>query len=290
MSNVNRIVTRTIVAAELQVTNFLDIPYAVRPFTSLNQKHDIQAATLPDIGSKHATKYLAIGNRGHRILAGADGFPYTSPVPHTPADTALYGQIPWLVRPEDQDIPAVERAKYAHRKVILNSSGERRIAYYLLRLDHTNVTTQLLLTTIRDGVTNTVAFVHNSSNANPVPPEISPDDDTPALEQGDYLTAKAILQISLSQTQVDELLNVANELYDNDNYAIISEVALCAGVDKTIVTNGSSGTINFNEALQVQIMSFISTYHAMKFTNNGLTFSVDVGANEGLLLDVPQVI
>lgn len=290
MTTQNRIVTRTIYSAELQAAKLLQIPYPVRANTTLNQKLDIQVNAVADAGTSHAMKYLAIGNRGHRNEVGADGFPFVSPIPHRPSDAALYSQIPWVMRLESQDLPAAQRANFAHRKSVI-VEGTRYFAYYLKRLNHADVTTQLFLTTVRDGVTTTVPFVPNNSNLNPTPPEIPADGDIPALEQGDYLTAKALLRISLTPADVNELLNVATILYGNENRAIISEFALCQGIDKTVTAEGAGGaTINFNEAIHTQVSSFISTYHSLVFANNGLEFTVDVGANEGLLLDVAQTL
>ncbi|HSG52861.1 MAG TPA: hypothetical protein VLA40_12220 [Rheinheimera sp.] len=290
MSNIpSRFVVRTIYAAELQTAKSLQIPYPVRANTTLNQKLDIQANAVPDVGTTHAMKYLAIGNGGHRLAVGSDGFAYTAPIPHSPGDSALYNQIPWVLRLESQDLPAASRANYALRKAIVMPDGERYFAYYLKRLSHTDVTTQLYMTTIRDGETTTVPYVPNNSNLNPTPPEIPADGDVPALEQGDYLTAKAMVRITLTPADVNELINVATVLYQDQNYAIISEFALCQGIDKTVTAEGAGGaTINFTESINTQVAAHISTYHSLVFANNGLEFTVDVGANEGLLIDVNQ--
>lgn len=288
MSAQNRIVTRTIYSAELQTAKYLQIPYPIRPNTTLNQKLDIQVNAIADANTSHAVKYLAIGNGGHRVEVGSDGFPFTSPIAHRPSDAALYNQLPWIMRLESQDIPQSQRANFALRKSVV-VEGQRYFAYYLKRLSHTDVITQLFLTTVRDGITTTVPFVPNNSNLNPTPPLIPAAGNIPALEQGDYLTAKALLRISLSPADVNEILNVATILHGNENYAVLSEFALCQGIDKTITAEGAGGvSINFTESIYTQVSTFISTYHSLVFANNGLEFTVDVGSNEGLLLDVDQ--
>lgn len=285
-STPSRIVIRTIYSAELQTAKFLNIPYAVRNNTTLNQKLDIQANAVPDLGVKPSMKYLAIGNRGHRVQVGGDGFSFISPVSHRPSDSSLYGQIPWVIRPVTQDLPADQRAKFALRRTE-NIEGDDYYVYYLKRLDYTDVTTGLFLTTIRDGDITTVPFIPNNSNLNPTQPEIPPNGATSTLEQGDYLTAKALLRINLTPSDVSELINVATILYGDENYAIISEFGLCSGIDKTInVLSTGGANISFVESIHTQISSFISTYHQLSFANNGLEFTVDVGANEGLLTDV----
>jgi hypothetical protein len=73
-------------------------------------------------------------------------------------------------------------------------------------------------------------------------------------------------------------------MFSDENYAIISEIGLCSGADKTIsVTQTNGGNFNFDEAIGVQVISFISAMHVAKYTSAGLDKTLSVGCNEPIL-------
>ena len=87
----------------------------------------------------------------------------------------------------------------------------------------------------------------------------------------------------MNTSDVAEFSNACKVIYGSEDYAIISEIALCAGVDKIVQGSSlSSGTFNYKEAIGVQVVSFINAFFSMQFNNDGLRTILDVGATEPL--------
>lgn len=284
-----RVVKRTIYAGDLQTAKVLGIPYTLRANTTLNEKHNIHANAVLNQGQYPSVQYVAIGRGGHQIMAGADGVPYMAPVPHRVKDAALYDQVPFVLRLETQDLSPVQRANYGLRKSV-TIDGERYFAYYLKRMDLSNVVVELRQTQVRDGEETTIPFVPNNSNLNPTPPEIPPSGAIPTLTDGDYVSASALITVPFTPFDVSEFINVANIMFGGEHHAIISELVLCSGVDRQVQAEGAGGVpFNFMEVIGCQCHTFMSTYHQMAFTNEGIEFVIDAGTTEAMLTEIDTV-
>lgn len=275
-----RIVTRTIYGAHLQKHLALNIPFEAPEHSTLNEKFDIGVDETRDPENTPVIQYYTIGDKGHRMRTAADGVSYTSPVNHRASDAALFRHIPFILRREGEDISPDRRAHYGLRRVeVIN--GERYIAYYLKRIDTSTTTSDLLFSKVVEGVETSVDFVPTIDNLNPQPPEI-PNSGVISTD-GHYLSTSSILTIDFNEWDVDELINVARVLYDNEERAIISEIGLCSGVDHVMGVDTPTGSFNYNDAIDVQVAIFITGYYPVGFTNKGFTFQVDAGATEPLL-------
>lgn len=246
----------------------------------MNQKFGIQNGTVPVSTERPKLGYYCIGNRGHQLVVGGEGIPKPEPVQHSATDAALYGHIPFVLRLVTNDLTSTERARYALRREEQHN-GDTYVAYYLRRLDLTNVTPIMNLKTVTNGVEQTTAFVPNSSNLNPTPPDII--NSGVNVTDGQYVSASAVVTLSLTETDALELINVAKVLYNDEYYSIISEIGLCTGIDKVVqVTSSIGGTFNFNEAIVVQIASHIPAMIPLKFSNTGTDITLSLGATEPL--------
>ncbi len=275
-------VTRTVYSSYIQTCLLLGIPPVYPANSTLNEKFGIQSGTLPTANDRPTLGYYGIGNRGHQIVVGAEGIPKPEPVQHRATDAALYGHIPFVLRPVMDDLTSVERARYALRREEVHN-GETYVAYYLRRLDKSNVTPIMNYKVIADNQESTAPFVPNSSNLNPTPPNIASTGVN--VIGGEYVSASALLSLSLTESDATELINVAKVLYDDEYASIISEICFCTGVDKIVqVTGSQGGTFNFNEAIGVQIASHIPAMIPMKFSNTGTSITLSVGATEPLFL------
>lgn len=275
-----RIITRTIYGAHLQKHLVLNIPYAAPENTTLNEKFGIGTDETLPVNTVPKFGYFCIGDKGHRVRTGADGISYTSPVNHRATDAALFHHLPFILRPEAEDIPIAKRSHYGLRR-IEQHHGERHVAYYLKRIDTSTVASQLLHTTIRDGVTTNREFIPTVDNLNPEPPEV-PNQGVITTE-GDSVSTTSILTIHFDEWDVAELVNVARILYDNEERALISEIGICSGVDKVLTATSPHGQFNYNEVVSTQIVTFVTGYYPVGFTNQGFTFQIDAGATEPLL-------
>jgi hypothetical protein len=271
-------IVRTIFGSALQSSLLMGVPHTYPTNTTLNEKFDIQSGVYPAPEILGKMRYWSIGLGGHTLSVGANGVPVPQPVQHRGTDAALYRHRPFVLREINNDLSPAERTKYALRRKETHQ-GRDYIAYYLRRMDMTNVNVAMELVTIAEGVTTITPFVPTSANLSPVPPVLS--NSGVNVVNGEYTSATAKISLLLSELDVAEYINVANVLEEDDNYAIISEVALCSGVDKTVTSPAdNNSTINFNEAIAVQVVTFVNVFYPVKFTNTGVNILLDVGASE----------
>lgn len=273
--------TRTIYSAALQDALILQVPWSRVAYTTLNEKYNIVPDLVPATGQYPAARYFAIGNGGHKMSVGAGGMSKPEPIQHRPTDAALYNQLPFVLRETSNDLTPAQQANYGLRREE-TWNNVRYAAYYLKRIDFTNVAVQMLYKTVAsDGTVTTTPFVPDSSNLNPTPPTLSSTGTNVAT--GDYVTASALLDLLLGPDDVTELLNVANVIYQDPGYAIISELAMVSGCDKVVQYSNPSGNFNFNEVIVAQCMMFISAFYALEFANNGVDLKVDCGSTEPMV-------
>lgn len=273
-------ITRTVYAASVQTNLLLKTPQAYPENTTLNEKFGINAGTLPSPTDTPSLNFYVIGNKGHQNVIGTEGIPKMEPVQHRATDAALYGHIPFVMRPLNNDLSQVDRAKYALRLEQVKD-GTRYALYYARRLDKTNVSTQMQVKTVTNGVETTTPFVPNSSNLNPTPPAITSTGVN--TTDGSYVSAVATLTLHISEAEAAELLNVAKVLYGDEAYAIVSEIGLGTSVDKVVNVNSTAGNFAMNEIIVAQIAAFSPALIPLNFNRTGADVVLNVGATEPLL-------
>lgn len=272
--------TRTAYAAKLQTCQLLGIPFTLDPKSTLNEKFSVATSQALSAGQIPTLGYVAIGNGGHRMATAAGGIAVPEPIQHRSTDAELFNHLPFVLRPIGSDLSLSEQTAYAMR-VQVTISGVPYYAYYLKRLDLSTVSATLNYNTVANDVTTTTAFVPNSSNLSPNPPALSNSGTN--VVSGDYITASALVPWTFTAADVAELVNVSNIMFGTSNLAIVSEIALVTGVDRNIqATSANNGTFTFKEVIAAQIAAFISTFHSMSFSSNGLNLTFNVGATEPL--------
>lgn len=272
--------TRTVYGSYLQTCMLTGVPFSKIANTTLNEKFSIQADAVPNAGEIPKMRYFAIGNGGHQFTVGADGVAKPEPVQHRATDAALFKHLPFVLREPTNDLAAADRANYGLRREE-TWNGLRYIAYYLKRIPMADVVPGMEYKTVADGTTTTTAFVPDSSNLNPTPPDLSSTGVN--VVSGDYTVATAKVGLSLSATDVTELLNVAQVIFGDPNAAIISEIAMVAALDRSVQVAGVGGAMfAFNEAVVAQVVSHINSFFPLRFSNNGVELLLDVGATEPL--------
>lgn len=276
-----RIVRRSIWGSSLQTNMLLNLPFEMVENTTLNEKFSIQAGIAPQQGQMPFVQYFSIGNGGHRNRTGADGSPFTTPIDHRPSDAALYNHLPFVLREQNNDLSPEQRQEYGLRREE-EHNGTLYFAYYLKRIPLNAVDNVMRITTVQDGVENTLPFNPTTSNLNPEPPDMPPEGVLPT--NGSYLTTSAVLEVLFNAQDVDELVAVSEILFGNPYQAVVSEIGLCSGIDRVIQAPGPGNTtFNFKEAVAVQIVSFITAYYAMAFASEGFDFEIEMGATEPLV-------
>ena len=274
-------ITRTLSGAKLQTALYLDIPYTLDTNSTLNEKYNTNVITSFNSNEKPKLYCFGIGYGGHKCFTGPNGVDTTLPVQHKPTDASLYKPLPLILREVNNDISSIERAKYRLR-VLLTINGVSYVAYFLKVIDFTNTNLTLQKISIVNNVITETPFGYDLSNLNPTPPAIQPDLNA-VYTTGNYAKVSALASIGLSPAEVTELLNSATIILGSDAYAIISEICLVQGADRSVTGNFNGSSASYIDIVGAQIASFINTYHNVKFSNNGAILDVDVGAVEPLL-------
>lgn len=275
--------TRTVYSSALQTALYMNLPAPIKTNSTLNERFSIQQGVLPTIDNPPRARYFTLGNGGHSFTVGADGIPKPEPIQHRTTDAAAFKPLPFVLRLPANDLSPTDRAKYALRRTEV-WQGVNYIAYYLKRIDFTGVTVDMQFKTVDStGNVTTTEFVPDSSNLNPQPPQLSSTDVN--LTTGDFVTADARVDLSLSASDCAELINVATIMFGDPRAAIVSEIMLASGVDQavTVQSGVGNGSFSFLEAIASQVMTFISGFVPVQFMNNGVDILLDVGATEPLL-------
>ena len=282
----SEVIVRTVYGANLQTCQLMGIPFTLTPNSTLNEKFGIAQTNVPNATDMPRMKYVCIGNAGHRMkTTGNSTLQVPEPQQHQPTDAALFSHLPFVLRQTSNDLTVSERARYALRK-LETYAGVNYFAYYLRRMDLTAVTSQMEYKAVTNTGVSTTAFQPDSDNLNPVAPVINTGNAV--TTSGDYVTASARVSFVLDTFDVTEIRHAASVIYGSDDYAIISEIGLASGIDKTVTAfDVAGGSFNFNEVIAAQIVNFITSFHALKFTSNGVNTLFDVGATEPLFLPSP---
>lgn len=269
-------VVRTVYGSKLQTAQYGKSSFTADENSTLNEKFSIQSGIAPT--GIPAVGYYAIGLGGHKTTVGSDSIPLVKTVEHLATDAALYKHLPFVLRTTDNDLTTTERAKYALRKTVTIDSIQY-YAYYLKRLDLTAAVPTIKLQTTNNGVTSTSTFVPTADNLSPTAPDLTSSGSNELTSQ--YAIVSATVDLVLTQAEVEEIINAATIIYGDSAYAVISEIALCSGEDKSITL--SNGDL-FTEAVCVQVCSHISTFHMLAATSTGVDGTLQIGSAEPLLV------
>lgn len=273
-------ITRTIYGASVQDNLFLGTVQEYPAFTTINEHLVIQKDTLPNVTDRPSLGCYIWGNKGHRLLNGEQGIPLNDPIKHQATDSGLFGQLPFVLRELTNDLTATQRAKYCLRR-LEERNGINYIAYYGRRLDKTNWKVINYYTQVQDGQSTTTPFIATQSNLTPTPQQLSNTGTN--LINADYVSAKARVVLTLDESDVNDMINVAKVIFKDERYAIISEIGMCTNVDRNITAStGNGGTFQYMEAIGVQIASHIATYQSLPQNNTGVTIALNTGMNEPL--------
>lgn len=273
-------VVRTVSGSEIQSSQQLGLNYVAKQYTTLNEKFGIQASSVVAPGTYPRVRYYCIGFGGHKLTVGADSTPLVDFYQHKATDTALFKHLPFVLRPVANDLSTAERAKYALRREETHD-GALYVAYYLKRVDLNATFVQVEYRSVNNGVTTSTPYVPTAAALEPTPTVIN--NNGVNTVSGDYITSSARLSLDFTASEITEIINAATIIYGDEKYAIISEIGLCAATDKTVsVSPSTGGSFNFNEAIGVQIVSFVSSFHVAKYTTSGLSKTLDLGINDSL--------
>lgn len=276
MSAVN--VVRTAIAGQVQTGQYVGMPVPMQPNSTLNQKLGINEDQDIPSDKTQVVAYLAIGNGGHDFVVGANGRKKWQGLKHSPRHTALFNQLPFVLRKLDNDLTPTERQRYRLRRIETHN-GVSYVAYYLRVLDFTSSQVSMELRHVEDGVTTSVPYTPTLEDLNPVPSLTT----WPADAVGDYVASSCKVVFEMSANDVLEF-NQAIEIIEGESgWAVISEMALVAGVDATVNGTFNGETKPYTDVLRAQVTSYIATAYVTEFQTDGIKLNLDIGNVEPLV-------
>lgn len=279
---------RTIYSSHLANMLFLKKPFQLIPGSTLNDKfqifHNDQA--LPD-GEYPSLRILTLGNGSAKYERLSTGEYVPIPIPHTSRQAALYRHMPFVVRPQTGDLTDGERKRYRLRQLIEAPNGERFIAYYGRLLEGIDEDDKIVPTAL---VRKVEGRVVTSSEFEVTEEDINPVSDSVILSNVDlnnpdglYLSSSAKLEEVLTEQDIDEIKSACDILFGSDRLAIITEMAVCTGYDKDLL---STDGVNYTESVCTQVSTFFSQYLSLPNMNTETPIVMDVGSSESLLAEV----
>lgn len=272
-------VTRTAYFSQLQSAMVRGGQYKWLPHSTLNEKFNVIPQDYP-VGAFPVLSYLALGRGGMGMFAGADGKPEPLIHQHKSTDAALFEHMPFVLRTLDNDLPAERRNRYALRQRV-EYFGIPYWAYWLKRVDFSLADTDLFLKhVLPDGSSTVTNFVPTEADLNPVPTDLTNSGTN--LLAGWSVLASSIIELPLDSFDINEIRNASMIIKRATGKAYVSEIALCTGAVKQIQAPGQNGTFAFNEAIGVQVASFIQTMYPLDYINQSITDQLELGISEPL--------
>lgn len=278
MSNTN--VVRTAIAGRMQTGQYIGRNIPELPNSTLNQKLDIHQDIKLGEDDIPKVAYLAIGNGGHNFVVGANGKVIWKAVHHKARHTALYNQLPFVLRRLENDLSPTERQRYRLRRIETHA-GVQYAAYYLRVLDTSTTNVQVELRHVEDGVTTSTPWTPTLEDLNPVPPVLVAGEAVTTT--GDYIASTAKISFAMTPADVQEFVDAVKIIEGADGYAVISEAATVCGVDRSVTGNFGGVNQAYTDVVCAQVTSFISTAWVMEYQTDGVSMTIDVGTVEALL-------
>lgn len=266
----------------LQIAQYFGINLPILNYSTLNEKFTINASASLGTNELPRVSYFGVGNGGHKSQSGVNNFPLLSNEIHRSRDTGMFNQLPLVLRPISDDLTTAQQALYCLRRVE-NHNGADYFAYYLKRFDKSGLQIKVQDRIVDENQETTLLpFEPQSTDLSPEPEDLSNGGVNSVT--GKYISATVNLKIPFSPFDAEELLAACEVIYGSEYYAVISEIGLVSGVDRTVnVTDGHGGTISFNEVVCAQIVNHIPAIQPVFSQRNGFDLIAEVGGIEPLL-------
>lgn len=277
-------ITRTVIADLLQTNMMAGIPHPIYSGTSLNELLNILPNAVVPAGKYPTFGYYAIGDYGHTLAVSGSGDDVVVDLfKHQSTDNACWRQIPFVMRPEGNDLTETQRQLFAGRR-LEKWNDINYWCYYLCRCDVKALQAKVIEYTTIAGNVVPNAYNFDGTNLRPTRPSVPPDQVVAASDK--YMAVSLPFAINFNEFLAQELVNVATVRYGNPKRAIVSEVLLLAGIDYTLqTTTDNAAPISFKEAIAIQALTHLSTYHQMNISTEGFTINLELGCNEPLNAD-----
>lgn len=270
--------TKTINASYNELLRNNSLPFVPRANSLLNQNvtwANINPSEVPTILMDESvastaytvTKYIAIGRGGKNINTGTS---FIEKLKHNPANPRLAEHIPVFavtVADYETDLANEDVAQYErYRFRVAHTLGV--IPYYfffVIAVDDLGAEApEITIVKNEDGVNvteiETAEFEASASGYMASPAMTEVNNTTSNLGGGLHALTKTTIELTLDQTDVRNIIEACNLLYNNEQAADISEVALISANDFVVDSGGPDEHI---ECINAQVTHFIATDHPL---------------------------
>lgn len=224
---------------------------------------------------------IMVGNGGRTFSSGIGGIPLGMESPRSRGFTALYSAIPFIVRPVSSDLTSAQRANYSGRTLV-TVLGVQYAVYWVLNVDFSQAALSRQVQTIVNGVvTSSTDFTNQPSDLKPVAPVVSQANLNQVTNT--YVTTTLPVNIQLSSSACQEIVNACKILYGDANYAVIRELGVISGVKKAITLPDST---QFNELMVAQL---VSVHTGLQYELDGSSENVGISINGGGALPLTMI-
>jgi len=256
-----------------------DVKYPQK--STINEALNFMTSQQPAGTDRPHLQYMCIGNKGHTAVE-TDGIYDFIPYGKKASYSGLFNFMPFVLRTLDNDLTDAQRENYAGR-IIKEYNGRQYVGYWVRKLDTRAVeTTDLDIYRDEDGNEQIVPFVYTDNELFPTPgvlPDYDYDNDgTVELPSGRLVESGADLQISWTDFDVQEYMNVCEIIRGTSSSSVVSEIALCSGIPAAATAESSTGSkFSYEEAIGLQALYFIDLFVNLAITNDDLALNIRIG-------------
>jgi len=251
-------------------------PFIPHLHSTLNEKLSIPIPEDFETTKYPASTYYMVGIGGHKITLGSNDLQRNMPVEFKRNQPILNRAVPFVIRPLDQPLTSEERSTLRLRTE-QEIDGVMCELYWCKLLDEVHPPTilkgmpdkdrldglEVYEPTLQDTVTNNQATVFNEA--------VYPINEA-------YIT-RYTQEADVAAKTVEELNNSIITLYGDETYSIISEVAICSGVEFTAQKSINGVMSRYQEIAHAQSMSFTNCIYHLPSLNGGFKYTVDSAAD-----------
>ena len=254
------------------------------PPSNLNQGMYVR----PDFNPETETRdlklgVLMVGRGGHAYQTDINGEIDPTTYPHKATHTGMFAPLPLIARRLVNDLTGAEKDLYRLR-VTGAINNELWVFYFGRRFDATQNEIIEVLETVENGVVQNPPIVYE-----PTVNDLRPQrEDLSGNSDGIFMRTYASTDVSFTAEQIDEIKYACEQLYGNENKAVISEIAFCFGKDKTVerqyAANGTTlqnAPPNSKEFVACHMGIVESTFKPVIYTG-GISDIKNIGISEPL--------
>lgn len=216
----------TPIAALGQIAAFLGKSVPINIESTLNRKFGIIPNYPLSADKTRTLNMFCIGNGAASSIVGEGLARKIANSVHSRRDMALYNHIPFCARRLDNALTPEERVNLRLRRIETHNGDNYEVWYGKLFTETELEPTIEYRTTDADGNINIQPYEFIDADLNPTPDTVAENQLT--CTSGTKLSAYGVVTLGLNKIEIEEVINACMVIYQDKDYANISEIALCS--------------------------------------------------------------